>query len=226
MCEGGSPIACLLLLYGSFAPLDRDLSTGPYVGAAKRAMDSGKTRSRQAKQSMKLPRILILVLGSVSLVGCQLDAPSFTPSARNAGFKDSYGVARSALEGGKIAKAERSYKDLILQSGPLEGRIRLEYAHVLLRAGKFADASGEARVAVSLLEAEGKSAALAVQATADQELARLALASGQGGGDVRQRLISARDGFDTVLKEHPQLDPLGALALRRKTVEAELEALP
>ena len=174
---------------------------------------------------MNIPRALILILSAATLVGCQLDAPSFSPTARNAGFKDSYSVARAALEGGKLAKAERSYKNLILQAGPLDGRVRLEYAHVLLRAGKFEEASGQARVAATLLEGPGHSAATAVQATADQEWARVALSSGHSGGEVRQRLISARDGFDTVLKAHPQLDPLGSLALRRKTIDAEMRAL-
>jgi len=170
-------------------------------------------------------RTLTLLLGAVALVGCQLDAPSFSPSARNSGFKDNYSVARTALEKGQFEKAERSYKDLMLKSGPLEPRVRLEYAHVLLRSGKFEAASGEARVAASMLKGRGRSAALAVQATADQELARIAINAGATNAGAVQRLVAARDGFDEVLKKHPDLDPLGSLALRRKTLDVELSAL-
>jgi hypothetical protein len=165
------------------------------------------------------------VLGALAMVGCQLDGPGVTPSARNAGFKDNYTVARTALEKGQFAKAQRSYKDLLLQAGPLEPRIRLEYAHVLLRAGKFAEASGEARVAASMLDGAGRAAAIAVQATADQELVRKALNAGTADAASLQRLVAARDGFDEVLKTHPELDPLGGLALRRKTIEVELAQL-
>ena len=174
---------------------------------------------------MVSPRILTLLLGAVALVACQLDSPGVTPSARNAGFKDNYTVARTALEKGQLGKAERSYKNLMLKSGPLEPRIRLEYAHVLLRAGKFEAASGEARVAASMLEGRGRSAALAVQATADQEIVRQAINAGSAGAGEQQRLIAAKDAFDEVLKAHPDLDPLGSLALRRKTIDVELASL-
>lgn len=174
---------------------------------------------------MTLPRILLLALGAVAMVGCQLDAPGGLTTARNAGFKDNYTVARNALEKGQFARAERSYRDLILKAGPLAPRVRLEYAHALLRAGKFEEASGEARVAASMLDGAGKAAALAVQATADQELVRAAIGAGTVDAGAIQRLIAARDGFDHVLKNHPELDPLGSLALRRKTIDVELAAV-
>ena len=174
---------------------------------------------------MVSPRYFILCLGALTMVGCQLDGPMSSPTARNAGFKDNYTVARTALEKGRFAKAERSYRDLLLQAGPLEPRVRLEYAHVLLRAGKFAEASGEARVVAAMLDGKGKAAALAVQATADQELVRAAIAEGRIDVDARQRLTAAKEGFDFVLDEHPELDPIGALALRRQTLDSEMSAI-
>ena len=164
-----------------------------------------------------------LLSGSALLMGCQVDSP--LQVAGKAGFKANYLVARTALEKGQFGKAERGYANLLKQAGPLEARIRLEYAHALLRGGKWEEASGEARLVASLLTGRGRSAALSVQATADQEFARRAINKGIVDSNAIQRLISARDGFDEVLKNHPDMDPLGALALRRKAIDVELSTI-
>ncbi len=174
---------------------------------------------------MPASRIAAVSLLSCSafLMGCQVDSPLQTSS--RAGFKANYFVARNALEGGQFAKAERGYANLLKKVGPLEPRLRLEYAHALLRGGKWEKASGEARHVASLLEGRGRSAALAVQATADQEFARRAINNGIADGEAIQRLIAARESFDEVLKNHPDMDPLGALALRRKAIDVELSTI-
>jgi len=170
-------------------------------------------------------RGIILGLSVVSLAACQVGAPNLGASVSRAGFKASYLVARVALEKGQFARAERGYASLLKRAGPLEPRIRLEYAHALLRAEKFEHASDEARVVAAQLDGPGRSAALAVQATADQEIARAAINRGVADSDAVQRLVAARSGFDELLKNHPELDPLGAMALRRETIDVELSTI-
>lgn len=189
------------------------------------ALDSPSRLYPSGGKMPKLKRIaaISLIVALPILQGCQVSSP--TPSASKAGFKANYVVARSALEKGQFGKAERGYADLLKQAGPLEARIRLEYAHALLRNGKFAPASDEARIVASQLEGRGRSAALAVQATADQELARRAINKGKASADAIQRLVAARSAFDELLKNHPDMDPLGALALRRKTIDVELSTI-
>ena len=172
-------------------------------------------------------RAVLLTIATLVLLGCQGDSPISRsgPSVVKAGFKTDYLVARAALERGQFSKAERGYAKLLKKSGPLQARIRLEYAHTLLRNGKFAKASEGARIVASQLDGVGRSAALAVQGTADQELARRAINKGIVTSDAIQRLVSARGAYDEVLKNHPQLDPLGGLALRRKTLDIEISTI-
>ena len=168
-------------------------------------------------------RPVAFALIALALASCQTVTPK--PSANRASFKANYLVARTALEGGQYTKAVRGYSNLLGKSGPLQPRIRLEYAHALLRAGKYEKASEEARIVSTQLEGRGRSAALAVQATADQEIARAAINRGNASADAIQRLVAARAAFDELLKNHPDMDPLGALALRRKTLDVELTTI-
>ncbi|KMW56429.1 hypothetical protein AIOL_001383 [Candidatus Rhodobacter oscarellae] len=172
-----------------------------------------------------MQRVTGLLLASMLLVGCNTNGASFAPSASKAGFRDNYVVARTALERGQYGKAERGYANLLKKAGPLEPRLRLEYAHALLRGGKYEKASAEARVVASVLDGRGRSAALAVQATADQEIARRAINKGVADADAIERLVAARAGFDELLQKHPDLDPLGAMALRRRTIDVELSTI-
>lgn len=168
-------------------------------------------------------RVFLSVLFVLAVAGCQTGTPS--ASVSRIGFKANYLVARAALEKGQYAKAERSYASLLKKAGPLEPRLRLEYAHTLLRAGKFDKASDEARVVASQLDGRGRAAALAVQATADQEIARTAINNGTVTSDAVQRLVAAKQAFDEVLTGYPDLDPLGGLALRRKTIDIEMSTI-
>jgi tetratricopeptide (TPR) repeat protein len=168
-------------------------------------------------------RVFLSVVLVLAVAGCQTGAP--TPSVNRIGFKANYLVARAALEKGQYTKAERSYASLLKTAGPLESRLRLEYAHTLLRSGKFEKASDEARVVASQLDGRGRAAALAVQATADQEIARNAINKGTVTTDAVQRLVAAKQAFDEVLAGYPDLDPLGGLALRRKTIDIEMSTI-
>jgi len=160
-------------------------------------------------------KVIPLIIAAMLLASCQGGGLNSGPSVGRAGFKNSYMVARTALEGGDYAKASRQYASLLRQAGPLEARLRLEYAHALLRDGKYRKASDEAKKVALALQGPGRSAALAVQGTADQEIARAAIARGRAGSNAADRLIAARAAFDEMLANHPELDPLGAMAQRR-----------
>lgn len=163
----------------------------------------------------------VALCAALVLAGCQAG----TGETGRASFKSNYTVARTALEKGQFDRAARHYSDLLPASGPFEARVRLEYAHALLRSGDFASASAEARRVAQSSQGAARSAALAVQGTADQELARAAILKGQSGPDVAKRLKSAQAAFGELLNKNPELDPLGAMAVRLKTVDLELAAL-
>jgi len=170
-------------------------------------------------------RVVTLFAVALTLGACQVNAPNLGATASRAGFKANYLVARVALEKGQYGKAERGFASLLKKAGPFEPRIRLEYAHALLRAGKLTKASDEARVVAAQLDGRGRVAALAVQATADQEIARAAINRGVADADSVQRLVSAKGAFDELLTKYPDMDPLGALALRRRTIDVELSTI-
>jgi len=173
----------------------------------------------------RIIRIAALALIVLAGAGCKPGIGPGASVASRAGFKANYLVARVALESGQYTKASRGYASLLKNAGSLEPRLRLEYAHALLREGKFDKASDEARVVASQLKGRGRSAALAVQATADQEIGRAAINRSELTADAIQRLVAARDAFDEVLKNHPDLDPLGGLKLRRRTLDVELSTI-
>jgi len=164
-----------------------------------------------------------VVLGAALLLpaACQ----EFEPTSRGDGFKGKYQVARLALEEGRYARAIRSYQSLLKQAGPFAPRVRLEYAHSLLRNNRFEDAAREARVVAQTQSGDARLAALAVQGTADHEIARAAMAAGQRDNAVRSRLQSARSAFDLVLKKRKVFDPLGSMAERRRVIDSELAQL-
>jgi len=157
-----------------------------------------------------------LALAIALLAGCGATLGGSNPDAVTRGaFKADYLSARGSLERGRFEQATRGYEALLDRGGPATPRIRLEYAHALLRADRFEAASRTAQKAASEHEGLARASALSVQATADHEIARAALSRGQADAETQARLVSARDAFDAILKEHPELDPMGGLAARR-----------
>lgn len=151
------------------------------------------------------------------LAGCET-APS---SGR--GFETEYKAARKALETGRYAEANRRYAALVPKSGPLQARVRLEYAHSLLRSGDHARAAVNAE-AVAASEPRARGAALAVAGAARHELGLAALTKGDSKAG-KDELQKARDAMRQVLKDHPDLDPLGALAGRSASIDVRLGRL-
>jgi hypothetical protein len=170
------------------------------------------------------PRFVLAALGVLVLftAACVDQPASKARDAKSGAFKNSYLSARTALEDGDYKKAIRGYQSLLVKAGPLEDRIRLEYAHSLLRANRFVDAAREARLISAHQQGDGRLAALAVQGTADHEVAIVALAKGQRDAATKARLAAAKSALDEVLKKSNDFDPLGTLAQRRNSITATL----
>ncbi len=165
-----------------------------------------------------LPRIVLLSGMVLFLASCK---PGKFSTGR-AGFKANYLVARAALESGQYDRAVRQYRALLKDTGPLEMRIRLEEAHALLRNGKFDRAVEAAQLVATHLTGAGRSAALAVQGTADHEAARSAVLRGKAGAAELKRMQSAQAALSEVLSINPELDPTGAMKSRLAQIELEL----
>ena len=149
----------------------------------------------------------VLLLAVLTLVSCE-DGPS----------------TRDALEDGKFDRASRTYARLLTRAGPLEPRIRLEYAHSLLRAGDYPAARREARALAQGQSGSARRAALSVAATAEHELGLVAIQQGDPAA-ARQLLHAADAAIAEVLASEPELDPLGALAGRQASIKVRLKAL-
>lgn len=139
-------------------------------------------------------------------------------------FQSQYNAARAALESGRYGRAISGYARLLEEAGPFAARVRLELAHSYLRDNQFAAAAAQARMLAGTLDGADQAAALAVQATADHELGLVALNTGDRTKGA-QFLRQADSAMKTVLQNHPDLDPLGALAARRASIAVRLRGL-
>ncbi|MEO9496867.1 MAG: hypothetical protein ABJG42_20520 [Vibrio splendidus] len=166
-----------------------------------------------------IPRAGVFGLCLVALVSC--DEASL--SGQNS-FQSQYSSAREALEKGKFEQATRLYIRLMDNSGALTPRIRLELAHAYLRSGAFAKAAIEARNLAKSQKGSARAAALAVQGTAEHELALAALTRGELE-TAKPLLQNADRAMAEVLKTDAKLDPLGSLAGRRASIRVQLKNL-
>ena len=139
-------------------------------------------------------------------------------------FQSQYNTARTALEKGNFDKASKIYARLLPQSGSLGNRIRLEYAHSMLRAGEFVAAVELADAVASQETGGGRQAALSVKGTAEHEVGLKFLRQGETAKGAAH-LQAAQSALDEVLREHPKLDPLGSLAGRRASIDVQLKSL-
>lgn len=139
-------------------------------------------------------------------------------------FQKHYAIARDALERGRYAQASEAYARLIPRAGPLAPRIRLEYAHTQLRAGHYDKASQLAKALAQSDDTTLRSAALAVYGTAEHELGAAALqASDRAAG--KRHLAAAQSALGEMLAAHPEMDPLGAMAGRKASIDIRLKSL-
>ncbi len=171
----------------------------------------------QAISRIGLFSLLFVVLSSCSDIGVG-------GGTGEVGFQRQYAIARDALERGKYARATQIYAKMIPQAGALAPRLRLEYAHTLLRAGHFAQASAQAGGLSRGLNGTDKSAALAVYGTAEHELGLAAFSAGDRTS-AKRHLSAAQKALTAMLKADPQLDPLGAMAGRQASIAVRLKTL-
>ncbi|WP_136439661.1 hypothetical protein [Pacificoceanicola onchidii] len=139
-------------------------------------------------------------------------------------FKAKYAVARDALENGQYDRAKRQYLALIKEAGPLASRLQLEYAHAELRSGNYAQAASIASNLAASQSGKARASSLSVQGTAQHELALELLAEGQKSG-AKEQLKGAEKALATVIKDHPDLDPIGSLAGRLGQIRKTLKTL-
>lgn len=161
-------------------------------------------------------KIVLWAVVAFAVASCETSTTS-----SDAGFRKQYFAARMALEEGKYEKASRGYLRLMEEAGPLSARLRLEYAHSLLRAGDYPQAAAQAQGLAAGNTGLARAAALAVEGTARHEMGLAALSS----GDVTQgqaQLQAAHAALTEVLDTAPDLDPLGGLAGRLASIDVRL----
>lgn len=176
----------------------------------------------QARHPTTRALCALTLLGALALAACTGGAGIGAPGSK--GFRADYTVARAALEAGRYDRANRAYAALLPQAGPLAPRIRLEYAHSLLRGGDFTAAARQSRALADSQQGRARAAALSVHGTALHEIGLAAIQSGDSAGGAAH-LRDARAALAEVLTQHPDLDPLGALAGRKASIEARLKLL-
>lgn len=159
------------------------------------------------------------LLCMIALTGC-----AETASFGGSSFQSQYDSARNALEKGNYAAANRSYKRLLAQSGPLDDRITVELAHSYLRSGDFEQAIATASTVAGRTTGNTRSAALSVQGTAEHETALQLLSKGNTAAGAA-RMKAAQKSIEEVLSNHPDLDPLGGLAGRKASIAVRLAGL-
>lgn len=169
-------------------------------------------------------RPLLAGLALAALAAC-VPGPPADVSGQPVRFREDYSNARAALESGRHDQAAAHYARLLDHAGPLEPRIRLEYAHALLRGGRMAEASQNARRVALAQTGMLRSAALAVQGTAEHELALAALARNAGKAEVTGHLAAAETALADALSKHGGMDPTGGLQRRLEEIRRTRQSL-
>tara|TARA_R110002072_G_scaffold298849_1_gene473347 strand:+ start:3096 stop:3623 length:528 start_codon:yes stop_codon:yes gene_type:complete len=142
------------------------------------------------------------------------------------GSQSDYLVARQALETGNYDLAIRRYARLMDgMSAMTAQRLQLEYAHALLRGGRYQDAADAADPLIGVNGTAISGSALAVRGTARHEAARSRIASGQGGAVTRGLLQGARDDLAAFVERHANLDASGSMRARMQLIGADLQSL-
>lgn len=174
----------------------------------------------RARLSPWLPAALA---GALLLASCEN-----TGGVSSGGLRNDYLVARQALETGNYDLAIRRYRAALHRTGAADGsshggshgRLRLEYAHSLLRANRFDEAIAQADLLAGHAEGSVRSSALAVRGTARHELARQS--GDPRGAEARDLLTGARADLAAFLQAHPGLDAAEAMQRRLDLVQADL----
>ena len=143
-------------------------------------------------------------------------------------FRSAYGNARDALEAGDYESALGLYAALLPIAGSerLEITVRLDYAHALLRAGRFDRALVEARGIEALgPDTETSGRVDVVVAVAEHEIAERVVGRDVHYETKRASVQAAFRSLDHALRNDPRLDPEGVLIIRMRKVREMLAAL-
>lgn len=152
-----------------------------------------------------------------------LSACAGGPGGGAGSFRQDYATAREALEGGDHARAASLYARMLEGDlGPLEPRLRLEYAHALLRSDQFEAAAAQGVALANSQSGAARAAALAVVGAAQHERARQRMAAGDFGPGTEALLRSAQAALSEMLSTHPDLDPQRGLAARNTAIGRDL----
>lgn len=168
-----------------------------------------------ARRALRLAAVAVLVAACSGVGGAE----------DGAAFRDDYNAARQALEAGNYARAARGYEALLDAGSPVDDRVRLEYAHTLLRADRFADA---ATAAGALLDSDStavRASARAVRGTARHEAAATRRADGADTAELIALLEAAQSDIRAFLADHADLDAGAAMQARATSIGAELATL-
>jgi thioredoxin-like negative regulator of GroEL len=157
---------------------------------------------------------ILLGLSALALAACEPGA-----IGKDTDFQRNYDRARTALEQGNYELAARNYAALIPAAGPHAPRMRLEYAHALLRAGRHDEAAAVAGALARDQKGSNRAAALAVAGTALHESALADMRAGRPAPDKLRRADAA---LAEMLQIDPSLDPLGAMQSRRDEIAGSL----
>lgn len=171
-------------------------------------------------QSRRAPRAAVFTAMAFFLMSCE---PAGT--IVEGGRADDYAVARQALETGNYPLAITRYERLLDRAGDAAGRLKLEYAHSLLRAGRYEEAI---EVSTALIDTHGgslKGSALAVRGTAQHQIVRVKLDAGEREPGMRARLIAAQVDLQSFVDNHSKLDAAGAMKTRIEMIDADLGSL-
>lgn len=138
------------------------------------------------------------------------------------GAESDYLVARQALETGNYDIAIRSYGRL-LQRVDASGaaRLQLEYAHALLRGGRYDAAAAAADPLIAGQTGSIRLSALAVRGTARHEAARQRLDAGQRDAATRDLLAQARADLQATQAAPEPLDTTGSMRARLDLIAAD-----
>ena len=159
---------------------------------------------------------LILALASCEAAG----------TLAGGGVRSDYLVARQALETGNYDLAIRRYAQMVDQMGSQpSARLRLEYAHALLRGDRHEEAIAAADALIASSDGTIRGSALAVRGTARHEAARRQIDAGQADAATRALLTAAREDLAEFLNAHPALDAAGSMRARRELIDADLRSL-
>ncbi len=161
------------------------------------------------------PAVLVALL---ALAACEAAG-----SLAGGGARSDYLVARQALETGNYDLAIRRYAQLVDSvEATSSARLRLEYAHALLRGNRFDEAAAMADPLARRNDGAIAASALAVRGTARHEAARLRLDAGQRDETTRSLLLAAQADITASLQHNPALDSTGSMRARAQLISADL----